>query len=84
MAIYKAILQQHGIKVGTTAIVPVKIDLQYNSDNKNIIEGIQSLGLDPENIITGPTNDRQQKIIDQIFPVPHIEVDLHAINEEMS
>lgn len=84
LAFYRAMLKQHGINVGTTAIVPVKIDPEYDPTNEYVSTGIRAAGLDVDSIITSPTSMAQQNIVNDIIPVPHIEVDLTEVSEDMN
>lgn len=84
LAFYRAMLKQHGINVGTTAVVPVKIDPEYDSNNEYVSTGIRAAGLDVDSIITSPTSMAQQNIVNDIIPVPHIEVDLTEVSEDMN
>lgn len=83
MAFYSSILRQHGIKVGTTNIVPVKLDLNYDPNNENKILSVSGLGLDIKDIVVNPSRSDVQKAADLILPVPHVEVDLEDVSKEM-
>lgn len=40
LAIYAQILRQHGIKVGTTGIIPIKLEVSRTGENDSIINGL--------------------------------------------
>lgn len=84
MAFYKAILKQHGITVGTTAIVPVKIDPEYQQDNEFVMTCVNGIDLDVSKIVNLRTDAAKQAIVDSILPVQHIKADLQSVNDEMS
>lgn len=84
MLIYKAILEQYGIRVKTINIVPIVIDPVYNED---LIDDISNCYIDTKSKVTISTNNEKWKNIITILPTKTLmdNVDLvTSIKEPMS
>lgn len=85
LAIYKAILNQYGITVGNTEIVPIKIDPEYTEDG--LIEKIDSVYIQKDSIKNRPYNTNNWHNITTILPIKTLMdgIDLtQTIQEPMS
>lgn len=85
LAIYKAILNQYGITVGNTEIVPIKIDPEYTEDG--LIEKLDSVYIQKDSIKNRPYNSTNWHNITSILPIKTLmdNVDLvKTIQEPMS
>lgn len=85
LAIYKAILNQYGITVGNTEIIPIKIDPEYTEDG--LIEKLDNVYIQKDSIKNRPYNTTNWHNITAILPVKTLMdgVDLTAtIQEPMS
>lgn len=67
LAIYKAILNQYGIIVKTTEIIPIKIDPIYNDDG--LIESLDNAYLKKDSIKNRPFTSKQWNNITEILPI---------------
>lgn len=67
LAIYKAILNQYGIIVGDTEIIPIKIDPEYTEDG--LIEKLENVYIQKDSIKNRPYNTKNWHNITAILPV---------------
>ena len=77
LAVYASILKQHGLDVVTTGIIPIKLDFSYESEFK--IDKLKDIKLPSESqfIQNAPgmlSGKEYNHIINNIIPVPHIEL----------
>lgn len=85
LAIYKAILNQYGITVGNTEIVPIKIDPEYTEDG--LIEKLENAYIQKDAIKNRPYKTNVWHNVTSILPVKTLMdgVDLMStIQEPMS
>lgn len=85
LAIYKAILNQYGITVGNTEIIPIKIDPEYTEDG--LIEKLENAYIQKDAIKNRPYNTNVWHNVTSILPVKTLMdgVDLMStIQEPMS
>lgn len=82
LAIYKAILNQYGITVGNTEIVPVKIDPEYTEDG--LIEKLDNIYIQKDSIKNRPYSTKNWHNITSILPVKTLMdgIDLTTIIQE--
>lgn len=77
LAVYASILKQYGLDVVTTGIIPIKLDFSYKSEFK--IDNLKDIKLPSESqfIQNAPgmlSGKEYNYIINNIIPVPHIEL----------
>ena len=67
MALYKAILEQYGLTVGSPTIVPIHIELEYDENDPTKITNMRSAYVDEEainsNVITKKMRDNARLIV---------------------
>lgn len=85
LGFYKAMLEQNDLRVATVGIIPVKLDIEYNSKNGepdlSNIKGIQEVSIESNAIVVNPynTTGKYYERVKEILPITSITDNLDIV-----